>query len=186
VARLIAATATSESIPLLIKLDGSQDTRDAAVAGLVRVAPPGLLVTLAKSHTNASQRRQLITALLALNPPEMAGGYLELVRDPATSKDALACLDEARPPTDVFFARLDDPHVSTREAAASVLGRIDGPQTTARLVGMARRNRNRREVLMALADSRGPEARQFLMTNQTSGPLAGPIRSALLQQAQNQ
>ena len=186
VARLIAATATPQSLPLLLKLDGSPDTRDDAVDGLARVAPPALLVTLARSHSNAAQRRELIAGLLRREPSEMAGGYLELVRDPATSRDALACLDDVRRPIDVFFARLDDPRVAIREAAARVLGRIDGPQTTARLIAMARRNHNRREALLALADSRGPEARRFLLTNEASGPLAGPIRSVLLQQARTQ
>jgi len=182
IAGLLVATATPRSLPLLLQLDGSPDTRDAAIEGLARVAPPGMLVTLARSHSNARQRRELITGLLRREPSEVAGGYLELVRDPATSHDALACLDDVRPSTDVFFARLDDPRIAIREAAASVLGRIDGPQTTARLIDMARRNRNRREALLALADSRGPEARRFLATNDRSGPLAGPIRSVLLQQ----
>ena len=186
VARLIGATATPQSLDLLMKLDALKGTREAAVAGLARVAPPALLVSLAKSHADPSQRRQLITALLRRDQSQMAGGFLELVRDPAVSEDALACLDEVRPGTDAFFARLDDRYVAVREAAALVLGRIDGPQTTARLIAMASHNRNRREALIALADSRGRDARQFLLANQTSGPLAGPIRSVLLQQAQNQ
>lgn len=184
VARLIAATATAESLPLLLELDRSPQTRDAAVAGLARVAPPQTLAALARSHPNPAHRRQLIAGLLQRDGSEMAAAYLGLVQDPATAQDALACLDDVRPATEPFFARLDDAHVSVRQAAARVLGRIDGPQTTERLVAMARRNRNRREALIALADSRGNEARRFLQINQNSGPLAGAIRSVLLQQEQ--
>lgn len=184
VARLVASIATPQSLPLLLELDRSPQTLDPAVAGLARVAPPQMLAELARTHPSPAHRRQLMTGLLQRDGPEMATSYLALVQDPATAEGALASLDDVRPATEPFFARLDDAHVSVREAAARVLGRIDGPKTTERLVAMARRNRNRREALIALADSRGSEAKRFLQINQSSGPLAGAIRSVLLQQEQ--
>jgi HEAT repeat protein len=182
-ADLIASMADDESIPLLMQMDRTPTTRDAAIRGLSRVALPSLLARLVRSHTAPEHRQSLIAGLF--RTAEGIEIYLNLVSDRATSSDALAALDQVKtPPTDTFFAALSDPHISLRLAAAKVLGRIDGPQTTQRLVAMTERNQSRREALIALADSRGPEARQFLAEAGRAGPLAGTVRSILLEQLQ--
>jgi HEAT repeat protein len=182
--QLVAATATADSIPLLLQMDRSPATRAAAVPALARLCPPELLATLARSHADPEPRRTLIAGLLAT--PEGTAQYLNLVLDASTSSDAFAALDRVpSPPTQGFFAALYDPHIGTRLAAARVLGRIDGPETTARLVAMAEQNQSRREALIALADSRGPEAKQFLQEAKRGGPLAGAVRSILIDSSLN-
>lgn len=182
-ANLLAAVASSSAIPMLLELNRDGVTQTAAVVGLARVADPILLAKLARANADADQQRTLIAGILRSGNTNV---YLDLVMDSGMSLTALGALD-ATPgiSTDSFFAALYDPHVPVRLAAARVLGRIDGPETTARLVAMAERNQNRREALIALADSRGPEARQFLATARMSGPLVATVRSILLDQSFN-
>jgi hypothetical protein len=181
-AQLIASMADEDSVPLLMQMDRTAATRDAAIRGLASVASPALLARLVRSHTVPEHRQSLIAGLF--RSTDGIKTYLDLVSDRSTSSDALATLDRVKtPPTEMFFAALSDPHISVRLAAAKVLGRIDGPQTTQRLVAMTEHNQSRREALIALADSRGPEARQFLAEAGRGGPLAGPVRSILLEQS---
>ena len=85
--------------------------------------------------------------------------YLDLVSDRPTRTDALAALAKLRnPPTECMVQALNDPHVDRRIAAALVLGRIDGPVLTRRLIEMVAADQNRREAFIALASSRGAEA----------------------------
>ena len=180
-AREFASAARAKDIPTLLEMDQTPELRDFAVPGLSRLAPPALLGSLARKH-DGTQQRLLIAALLGRPAEQIADQYLQLVVDQSTRHAALVALDQAGAvSTDLFFAALDDPHVSIREAAAMVLGHIDGPQTTARLVAMAAQNRDRREAIIALADSRGGEARKFLQEASIAGPLAGTVRSVLLE-----
>lgn len=178
-AKVLAATASIDQLPLLLWLDRDPTTRPAAVTGLARVAPWDLLAILARTHQEAQQRRRLLAAMLARDPQRAAGAYLEFVRDEQTRDLALAVLDDVPVPSDAFFVYLNDRLADTRRAAARVLARIDGPRTTAILVALAERNQNRREALLALAESRGPEARRFLQLAGSSGPLSAVVRSVL-------
>jgi hypothetical protein len=180
-ARMLAATATVDQLPMLLRLDRNPLSREAAVASLTRVAPPELLASLLPSHADPAQRRQLLAGMLRGNLSRAAPVYLQCVRDPRTTETALAVLNDAPISADVFFPYLNDPHDDIRLAATKVLGRIDGPRTTAILATMAEQNHNRREALMALAESSGPEAREFLALAQASGPMAGAARSIMLE-----
>jgi hypothetical protein len=78
-----------------------------------------------------------------------------------------------------MLAALNDPVVERRIAAALVLGRIDGPVLTQRLIAMVAADQNRREAMIALASSRGKEARAFVEQAATSPQLSGLARSTL-------
>jgi hypothetical protein len=109
--------------------------------------------------------------------------YLKDVVNPETRSAALSVLDEKRDwPVEVLIACLNDSHVDTRLAAARALGRINGPELTQRLANMARRDRNRREAMFALACSRGDEAKRFVRESAQSGPLVSVTRSILVQE----
>jgi hypothetical protein len=124
---------------------------------------PGWIVALLKQSDDAAVRR-----------------YLDLVGDPTTRGDALAALARvSSPPTDRIMAALGDPRVDRRVAAALVLGRIDGPVLTRRLIEMVAADQNRREAFIALASSRGEAARAFVREAAQSPTLAGLARSTL-------
>ena len=112
------------------------------------------------------------------------GAYLKYVRDPATRSDALAAAEDvSHPPLNQLLAALDDPHEDVRLAAARVLGRIDGPVTTAALVRRVNDPAVRREVLAALMFSAGPEAASFLRAARGDSRLAAQVQSLELQRS---
>jgi hypothetical protein len=127
------------------------------------------------------ERPDLILSLLRTPDGAAVGRYLDLVSDPKTRTDALAALSRvANPPTDRLLAALNDPLVPRRVAAALVLGRIDGPVLTRRLITMVAADQNRREALIALASSRGKDAREFVERAARSSEFAGLARSTLV------
>jgi hypothetical protein len=110
--------------------------------------------------------------------------YLKYVRDPATRDDALAATERVQhPPLNQLLDALDDPHEDVRLAAARVLGRIDGPVTTAALVRRVNDPAIRREVLAALMFSDGPEAATFLRAARGDPRLAAQVHSLELQRS---
>jgi hypothetical protein len=107
--------------------------------------------------------------------------YLDMVHDPSTRTAALAALPRvSNPPTARMLAALNAPRVEHRIAAALVLGRIDGPVLTRRLINMVAADQNRREAFIALASSRGSDARAFVRQAAQSSELSGLARSTLV------
>lgn len=80
-----------------------------------------------------------------------------------------------------LFARLDDPRIETRLAAARLLGKVDGPRVTEQLARMVAANQNRREALAALLQSDGVEAKAFLEQVQEKHGLESVLRSVTVQ-----
>jgi hypothetical protein len=108
--------------------------------------------------------------------------YLQRVADPRTRADALQTLDRmSPPPTERLLQVLTGPRADLRIPAALALGRIDGPVLTRRLVEMIHLNQSRREAFIALASSRGREARAYVRRAAAeSEQYAGLARSAMI------
>jgi HEAT repeat protein len=81
--------------------------------------------------------------------------------------------------TAVLFDELQGPRVEDRLAAAQALGRIDGPETAARLADMAERNVSRREAVAALiwSGDRSKAAAAALEAARRSPRLASTVRT---------
>ncbi|MBC8105152.1 MAG: hypothetical protein H7Z14_01060 [Anaerolineae bacterium] len=131
----------------------------------------------------ATERRQiLLVQLLREASIDAVRVYLDSVAKGPTRDVSLAALDGvSNPPVDQFMVALRDPLVDRRIAAARALGYIDGPVLTARLIKMAEADQSRREVMVALACSRGDAARTFLDRASASGSMVGLARSVRVQ-----
>jgi hypothetical protein len=141
---------------------------------VVSVAPPPAPPRPAPSSPDP------ITRLLRGNSTDFQS-YLQLVADPQTRAEALAVLDRiSSPPIERLMQVLAGPRADLRVPAALALGRIDGPATTRRLVEMIDQNQSRREAFIALASSRGREARAYVRRAAESDQYAGLARSALI------
>ena len=157
----------------------------AAVSATAPAAPPTVdpaaIAAKARRTNDAVQRRQLLAALIDAGESSLTA-YLEFAADPATKADALAALRSATTrPVDALFAQMRSPRADLRVAAASVLGEINGPQVTQKLIGMIAAEENRREAFLALASCRGEEARDFLRRAAQSEALSSFARSAMAQ-----
>ena len=179
--RLLARCGDRDSGPALLTFYGNRATHDAALPGVARLADAVTLGGLIRDERFAADQPALLEALLQREPGAATAVYLSLIKDGAISTNSPGPRNVPRRTMDILFAYLNDPHLETRIAAARGLGRIDGPVTTVRLVGMVETDVNRREALMALAYSNGREARDYLARAQESIALRGAVRSVLLQ-----
>jgi hypothetical protein len=137
-------------------------------------------IGLTRSDLADADRLIMLQELLERGSDDAIGLYLKQVADAESREIALALLDNLpRPPIQRLIARLNDPLVEVRMAAARALGRIDGPELTRQLANMAERNQNRREAIMALACSDGAEAREFVRRAAVSGSLVSVTKSVL-------
>lgn len=136
--------------------------------------------------TTVRQRRAAAKVEVVEVPPERLDvpAKLEAI---AAKHDAAAALRELKEARDrgrvveELFARLDDPRVDVRLAAAKALGYLDGPVVTARLAGMVEGNRHRREALAALMQSDGREAREYLRRAAAEEDMGMTMRSVAVQ-----
>jgi len=139
---------------------------------------------LARTDLPSARRREVLASLLKDGSPRAVDLYLDQVSDVQRRTDALVASDAVfDPPIDALLSRLQDPLVERRLAAARALGWIDGPVVTKRLKQMAERNQGRREAMIALAGSRGYEARYFVYqaAERGGGPLESVAKSVLAQ-----
>lgn len=162
--------------------------REAERTEMARAEPPKPQVAVEKSPplapvppSDRGGRQQWLAQVLSEHRVDL---FLKYVRDPATRDDALAATERVEhPPLKQLLDALDDPHEEVRLAAARVLGRIDGPITTAALVRRVNDPAVRREALAALMFSDGPEAATFLRAARGNPRLAAQVHSLELQRS---
>jgi hypothetical protein len=105
----------------------------------------------------------MLLALLAHDDVESVGLYLDRVADLRTSEAALDCMAaDPNPPLEALFQFLRGPQEGRRMAAATVLGRMDNPEISRKLIAMVSRGSYRREAMIALLSSTETTARQYL------------------------
>jgi hypothetical protein len=143
------------------------------------LAPEPAITTVA--DTSSTHRPETLETLLRRDSAAGVDRCLRMTEN-GHDREAVAALKSVRgPAVDRLFARLDDPKVAVRLAAARLLGKVDGPAVTERLAEMVGENRNRREALAALMQSDGPEARQFVARAQGTRNLEAVVRSIAVQ-----
>jgi hypothetical protein len=187
--RLLSAVGSPASLGMLVTLYREEPTRQAALPGVLRLADAPTLAILARRAPAAVDVRLLVAAMLRRDPGCGARLLLPLIKESTTSVAALDALDwlsaadcpsaVRRSVTAVLFDELQGPRVEDRLAAAQALGRIDGPETAARLADMAERNVSRREAVAALiwSGDRSKAAAVALEAARRSPRLASTVRS---------
>ena len=176
---LLGRVGTSRSVPFLAGLVTFPETHAAAVRALARLAGSEAIACLAGAEQDPALQQELFAVLLSRGDARSVVAYLGFVEHRRTRASALAALDRvADPPLGLLFELLASPQQAQRSAAAVVLGRIDGPEVSRRLMQMVLHDVQRREALLALAASSGPEASQFVALARNDPALAGSARAA--------
>lgn len=179
IAWLLSQLGSPRSVPALLELSGSREMHAAAVQALTVLADDVTLARLVRDEGEPALQRELAGKLLARSSPLSVSLYLDLLSLPSTRPSAVAVLDElSHPPVDVLFAFLNNPDASRQLQAAFVLGRLDGPQITQRLIQQVQWHVNRQEALVALLASSGMEARQFVTSARSDQSLFAAVNSA--------
>jgi hypothetical protein len=177
--RLLAEIGTPRSVPDLLRASTDSNLHVAAINALLRLADSATLDQLASAETSRDLQRSLLAALLERGDLESFRFYSAYLQSEATAETALAAAEQTpNPPTEILFASLRSPSELERLAAARVLGRIDGPATTERLVAMLEEGTSRQEACVALLSSRGQEAVNFVNSARTNPALAASFQAA--------
>jgi hypothetical protein len=176
---LLSQIGSPRSVPALLDLSSSAEMHAFAVQALTILADDVTLARLVRDEAEPALQRELAGKLLARSSPQSVALYLDLLSLPSTRPSAVAVLDElSHPPLDVLFAFLNSPDASRQLQAAFVLGRLDGPQITQRLIQQVQWHVNRQEALVALLASSGTEARQFVTSARSDQSLFAAVNSA--------
>lgn len=177
--RLLGEIGSSQAVPELLLAAAQANLHRWAINALSRIADSATINQLVREEPNKDLQGALLAALLSRGDAEALSDYLGYIAGESTSETALAAAETVpNPPLEMLFSALRSSSELDRLAAARVLGRIDGPTTTERLIAMVEEGPSRQEACVALLSSHGPEALNFVKNARTS-----PALSALLQAA---
>jgi hypothetical protein len=180
--RLLADIATPRSLGLMRQYSEFPEVHADVLRGMARLCDCASLGRLAVEERDSSLRQELLSMLLARGDLASVRTFLERVDDLQTSADALSCLRLATDaPVDALFRCLCGPLLAQRMAAARVLGRLDNPMVSHRLIALVGLGTYRQEAIVALLSSSEPTARQFL-----AAAARDPTLSATLWNAKRQ
>ncbi len=177
--RLLTRVSTWRSYSLLLELRGWSVVHVEVVRALGRLSNPGQLARLARAESDLSLRRDLMGQLLECDSETALRLYLGFVANPVYSADALSSVGQvSSPPVESLFGYLDNPRLSLRIASARVLGRLDDPAISTRLVLRVSRQEGLREALIALLESKNKTAQLFVFRARQDVTLAASVRAA--------
>jgi hypothetical protein len=177
-ARLLSQLATPRSAFVLEQLARIADFHAAAIVGLARVAGVERRVELLEAERQGELQRVLLASLLERGDVSTVERFLWYVDNPAWRRLALAAAQDARrPPIEVLFAFLGDPHVLMREAAAMTLGNVADPTVPARLARHVAENVCRREALLGLLTSPSQQSAGFVRRAKQDLELTATVQS---------
>jgi hypothetical protein len=177
--KLLGELGSPRVVPDLLRATADANLHVAAVRALSRIADSPTIEQLAHEEPSKELQRVLLAALLDRGDVESLRLYLSNVASEPMAETALAAAEQtSNPPMDLLFAVLRSPSELERMAAARVLGRIDGPATTERLVALLEDGTSRQEACVALLTSRGQEAVNFVNSARTNPALAAALQAA--------
>jgi hypothetical protein len=179
--KLFGEVGSLRVVPDLLRSAADAQLHAAAIRALSRIADSTTIEQLAHEEPSKDLQHVLLAALLGRGDVESVRLYLNNVANEFTAETALAAAEQTtNPPMDLLFAALRSPSELERLAAARVLGRIDGPATTERLIALLEEGSSRQEACVALLTSRGPEAVNFVNSARTNPALAAALQAASL------
>lgn len=183
--RLLTPLATSRSLPALRKAAATEATRDAALPAWLRLEDSARLAQSTLAEPKLERRRRIFASLWDRDDQATWELMFQFVNDSPVRDDASAALGNAdQPPIDwLCEVMTQSPRAADRTTAAELLGRLDNPQVTARLIELTGNAVSRQAALAGLLASSEPSARKFLESAEQNPYLVASIWNARSQQA---
>jgi HEAT repeat protein len=177
--KLLGELGSARVVPDVLRATADANLHVAAIHALSRIADSATIEQLAHEEASKELQRVLLAALLGRGDVESLRLYLSNVASEPMTETALAAAEQTpHPPMDLLFAVLRSPSELERLTAARVIGRIDGPATTERLIALLEESTSRQEACVALLTSRGQEAVNFVNSARTNPALAAALQAA--------
>jgi hypothetical protein len=157
----------------------SPDLRTTALPALLRLEDSVSLGQLALAEPDQARRLEIMATLWQREDPEAVTLMFRLASQGAHRADAVAALQtSARPPVDwLCQVVVHAPRAADRTTAAELLGRLERPEVTARLIDLTQDAAGRRAALAGLLTSTETSARQFVAAAENDPYLIASIRS---------
>jgi hypothetical protein len=183
---LLGECGSSRSALALLQLARGDALRAEALATLERVMGQGHLAPLVARSNDRRVRVAMIERLLTVDSAAALRDYLSLVTNPTTAAEALAAAEKCESfPIDELIALLDSNDQAERLSAATVLGHVNGPETTQLLIARVNeRPGGSTEAWLALMHCRGQMADEFLGYAASRPELLGYYNNARVRWAQ--
>jgi HEAT repeat protein len=176
--RLLGTLATRDSAPLLLAALRDKESPVEVVEAVARLCSIEQLSARARTEVIAERQSVWLAALLERGSPQAVDEFLNLVVHPATSAASLAAVSGVKhAPTDALFSVMHSPSIKMRIAAARVLGTLNDPAVSKRLIELALNSSTRSQALVGLMSSSDPVAKQFLAYARQDLSLAAAVRS---------
>ena len=176
---VLGCIGSEASTPLVLYASLHPSLHQPAIRAMIEIGDAETLARLTPKEADAELQEQMLAALLARGECRAVAAYLDLVTRPGLEGRPLAALSRVkRPPVEMLFQFLAGPQFSRRLAAALVLGRLDGPAITRRLMQLAAGGGNRQEAMVALLACSNEEATQFVNTARQNVLFAGVLSAA--------
>lgn len=181
--RLLAVSGSQKSTPALLRLSRRREFRDEALATIEQIIGTAGLADVVRQSNDPQVRRDLMRRMLAADSDEATAAFLSLVQVPALRGEALTAANGVREfPIETLFALLQSDDERVRLSSALVLGHVNGPEITRRLVAVVTAQQSApTEVWMALLTCRGELAEEFLSYATRNPQLLGHVNQARTQ-----
>jgi HEAT repeat protein len=176
--RLLGAIATQNSVQWLLAVLQNKDCPTEVVEAVARISTVEQLAARVRTEPSPKRQQIWLVALFERGSPQAIGEYFRLIDHPLTSSAALSAAGSAKkPPVEELLAVLQSPRISNRVAAARILGSLNKPTVSRRLIELAMNPGTRREALIGLMCSSDPVAKQFLVYAQHDLTLAASVQA---------
>jgi len=176
---LLGWVGSDRAVPVLLEASRHGEFHAPATRALARLADSELVGRLAQAESDTTLQQELLAELFARRDGRSLAVFLASVRDRSTFDSALAVLDAATdPPLEELLAFFDSSRQQERYAAALVLGRINEPAASQRLINMVLHDQRRREALFALVARDDDQAALFVDSAGHDPTLQGLVLAA--------
>ncbi|MCA9076091.1 MAG: HEAT repeat domain-containing protein [Planctomycetaceae bacterium] len=181
IAKLLTLLELPEAQPALLALWAEAYTRDAVEAHLVEVVDVPTLMEMSRARLTFSEQVRFLSRI-AERPDVEAQRLLLLaaMTDQYRRAAMIVTRETHLPPADMLFEALADQNADVRFAAALLLGEIDDPRITDRLIEIARNGPRQSDPWVALIRRRDTASRQLIAEARSDPNISSTLLTAEL------
>lgn len=180
-ARLLTMLELSDAIPTLLALWSDAYARPVVEPHLVEVADVSTLMEMSRVPLKFDEQVRFLSRISERSDREAQRLLLLAAMNDRYRRAAMVVTQETHlPPADMLFEALADQNADVRIAAALLLGEIDEPEITHRLIEIARRSPRQSEPWVALIRKRDAASRELVAEAHNDPQMYATLLSAEL------
>ena len=180
-AQLLTMLEHSDTLPALVALWSDAFTRPVVESHLVEVADVSTLMEMSRVSLTFDEQVRFLSRIADRLDTESQRLLLLAAMSDRYRRAAMVVTRETHlPPADMLFDALADQNADVRFAAALLLGEIDDPRVTERLIEIARQSPKQSDPWVALIRKRDAASRQLIAEARSDPKMYATLLSAEL------